>query len=465
MALLLGVFFITACNGTDDNRHIHEYVTAVTAPTCTAEGYTTYTCQCGFYYTGDYTDPLGHELNGDACTRCDYVTHKHVYEKTVVSPTCTEKGYTEGVCTVCGATFRTDVTEASGHTFEDGKCIRCGYEKGHEHSYEKTVVAATCTEKGYTVHTCLSCGDIFIDGHTQPFGHDYVDGVCARCGSLCGTAGLVFAYAPYGYICTGIDSNFSGDLVIPSEYNGKPVKAISGNAFSEREGITSVTINNSITNIGAWAFNGCKNMRSVKLPDTLLTIGAWTFNGCERLKEITIPDGVGDINEWAFYNCTELQNVKLPDSLKYLGQGAFANCGNLKEITIPDKVTEINERAFANCKNLSKLTIGKNVEAIKISTFLECALTNVVIPDKVTEIGEYAFANCKLETVTIGNGVEHISGYAFYRNELLTDVYYNGIIEEWLKIKKDDNWAYGTPFDRVICLGEEVFIYDKPAAL
>ena len=56
----------------------HEYTTVVTAPTCTAQGYTTYTCACGDSYVGDYVDALGHSYVDGFCTRCgeadpDYV--------------------------------------------------------------------------------------------------------------------------------------------------------------------------------------------------------------------------------------------------------------------------------------------------------------------------------------------------------------------------------------------------------
>ena len=50
--------------------HTHSYTAAVTAPTCTAKGYTTYTCTCGDSYVGSYTDALGHSYASGVCTRC-----------------------------------------------------------------------------------------------------------------------------------------------------------------------------------------------------------------------------------------------------------------------------------------------------------------------------------------------------------------------------------------------------------
>ena len=58
--------------------HEHSYTAVVTAPTCTEQGYTTYTCECGDSYVADYVDALGHEYADGVCTRCgeedpDYV--------------------------------------------------------------------------------------------------------------------------------------------------------------------------------------------------------------------------------------------------------------------------------------------------------------------------------------------------------------------------------------------------------
>ncbi len=51
-------------------EHKHSYTVAITAPTCTAAGYTVYTCSCGSSYKDNYTDALGHSYVNGACTRC-----------------------------------------------------------------------------------------------------------------------------------------------------------------------------------------------------------------------------------------------------------------------------------------------------------------------------------------------------------------------------------------------------------
>ena len=101
------------CGETDPNYvppHEHSYEAAVTAPTCTEAGYTTYTCACGDSYNADEVKALG---------------HKH--ETTVVAPTCTDAGYTTYTC-ACGDSYNADEVKALGHTFVDSKCTKCDSE-------------------------------------------------------------------------------------------------------------------------------------------------------------------------------------------------------------------------------------------------------------------------------------------------------------------------------------------------
>lgn len=55
-------------SGTDEHEHIYTF--AVTAPTCTEQGFITYTCAYGDSYIDSYTNALGHSYKNGACTRC-----------------------------------------------------------------------------------------------------------------------------------------------------------------------------------------------------------------------------------------------------------------------------------------------------------------------------------------------------------------------------------------------------------
>ena len=82
----------------------------------------------------------------------------------------------------------------SSSAFATFRCIR---ETAHEHSYTAVVTPPTCTEKGYTTHTC-SCGHSYVDTYTDALGHAWDSGkvtkqptetetgvktyTCTRCG-------------------------------------------------------------------------------------------------------------------------------------------------------------------------------------------------------------------------------------------------------------------------------------------
>ena len=76
------------------------------------------------------------------------------------------------------------VTDNS-YVFASAAEIRLTGEKAsvHEHSYEAVVTEPTCTEGGYTTYTC-ECGESYVADYTEALGHDFVDGVCTRCGEV-----------------------------------------------------------------------------------------------------------------------------------------------------------------------------------------------------------------------------------------------------------------------------------------
>ena len=67
----------------------------------------------------------------DTCSRCDYSTYKeiaatgHHHNAVVTAPTCTAKGYTTHTC-ACGDSYKDSYTNALGHSYKNGKCTRCG---------------------------------------------------------------------------------------------------------------------------------------------------------------------------------------------------------------------------------------------------------------------------------------------------------------------------------------------------
>ncbi len=204
-------------NPESEYEHTHDYKTEVIAPTCTEKGYTSHTCTvCGDSFKDTYVDALGHDFGewtetkaatctekGEEtryCSRCDVTETReinangHTYKDVVTAPTCTAKGYTTHNCSECDDSYVDTYVNALGHNFGDWKvtkpatctakgeekryCSRCDATETRDvnakgHSYNDVVTAPTCTEKGYTTHTCSACHDSSVDSYVDALGHDY----------------------------------------------------------------------------------------------------------------------------------------------------------------------------------------------------------------------------------------------------------------------------------------------------
>ena len=80
-----------------------------------------------------------------------------------------------------GYTYESRVVAEGGHTYENGVCWSCRLPFVCKHSYSVVVTSPTCTEKGYTTHTC-ACGASFVDSYVEAKGHSYENDICTGCG-------------------------------------------------------------------------------------------------------------------------------------------------------------------------------------------------------------------------------------------------------------------------------------------
>lgn len=102
--------------------------------------------------------------------------------------------------------------------------------------------------------------------------------------------------------------------------------------YDERGKVTSVVMENGITTVGSYAFDGFGKVTSVTLPETIRSIEEFAFWRCDDLPSIVIPSGCTIIKNSAFNWCESLEYIVLPTSVTEIMWNAFANCDNLYDV-------------------------------------------------------------------------------------------------------------------------------------
>lgn len=124
------------------------------------------------------------------------------------------------------------------------------------------------------------------------------------------------------------------NAVIPDGTEG-----IADEAFSKCKKLSSVTLPDSLTHIGAKAFDNTPVIENQQ--SEIISIGGWVIYASRSITKAVIPEGIKGIADKAFYGCRALATVKLPDSIRYIGYEAFAHCPSLTFVAVPDNTESI----------------------------------------------------------------------------------------------------------------------------
>lgn len=243
----------------------------------------------------------------------------------------------------------------------------------------------------------------------------------------------------------------NGEIVTPKFF-----KKVRRNQY--KNGVGVLTFTENITQIPANAFSDSTNLKSITLPQSVEEIGNNAFARCPNLTTFSgkfasedgrnlivenrlvaiapygiitfqIPDEVTEIQSYTFSYCQKLESIILPKNIRKIQSYTFVNCANLQSVTIPETVRRVESKAFINCPSMKfsgrlssedgrSLIINK-----RLVSFVSRGVTEYIIPKGIKEIDNSAFSMCKtLQRITIPKSVTRIGEMAFYWCESLKTV-------------------------------------------
>ena len=270
------------------------------------------------------------------------------YESFVVESTCTEKGYTLHTCLACGIEYRDNYTE--------------------EHNYTDNVVPATCDKEGYTERTCQDCGKYIRVNITpkDPTRHN----VFAITGSVAPTC------TEFGYnIATCVDCGYqyNTDYVAPAHNFGgwqlsAPVSCgeygidynvcVNCGAYEERLNSNPAHIEKNVTvfpSTGKMTYYcdcGDYSHTTDEYKDVLEFELKKNADGTEYYVVKGFKSGISAEDKKYVYIPVTVNHILVTE----IAPNAFMNDNNLEEIHVAFSVTKIGAYAFAGCTNLKTIT-------------------------------------------------------------------------------------------------------------
>ncbi len=207
----------------------------------------------------------------------------------------------------------------------------------------------------------------------------------------------------------------SGDMY---DYNTDNRKS----PFFYSDDITSVTIENGVTSVGAYAFYGCDRMETLTLADSVGSVNEYGVHGCYNLLTVNIGKGLTVVDKFAFQGCSKLETVN------YVGTNAEWNAVTIYEYNDP-LIVEKPQLLSGQCGTHATFTLDTATGLLTIkgtgtiyntgmnTTRIRELVRNIVIEEGITGIFQYTFQYMEmLENITFPNSINEIYDYALSNN-------------------------------------------------
>ena len=250
-----------------------------------------------------------------------------------------------------------------------------------------------------------------------------------------------------GYDIKHFNAGGEENIVVPTLFNGLPVKNILANSFKDCSSVKAISVPNGI-NVKDDAFYGCSKLETLSIPEIDYAVfgqifGTRFFDGAEQTTQFRngsptkfyIPcsltsvelTNAGNLWNMCFCSCESIVSIRILGDVEEVGVSAFESCISLKNISLPNTIKQIDFLGIAGCASLQHIELPSNLEVIDISAFRDdTALEEIVIPNSVRELGQSSFEGCSsLKEITIGEGVKTIGFYAFSDCYNVDNLYFN----------------------------------------
>ena len=210
------------------------------------------------------------------------------------------------------------------------------------------------------------------------------------------------------------------------------LKTLPNNLLQNCTKLTTFNVPASVTKIGEQVFSGCSSLTSITFEEgsQLSEIGARCFQNT-GLTTITLPQTVSFVGEYAFYRCYSLKTVNLSKFLAFVSKATFYECVALEAINVPDDNQYLSSTdgvvydlaktvlyAYPQGKDPANFTLPDTLLTIDQYSMAYFPGENLVLPESLEKIGNYAFESSSLKVLHIPKNVKSIGEYAFYQRSL-----------------------------------------------